>query len=326
MKITPTKVLIITVLLYLIAVIGWNFTFLTCIFPPIEQFILTYVNTTWSNPVRSLIGTWIGESFFPIVLYFFVVRPFRFQSILLTNYRPNLIRSLLLIVFTVGIFLVLVPVQKPTNIVVLLTFIGTGFAEEYSFRGVLTRAFRDRLGMVWATVLVSLLFSSAHWQEWFYVENVPVNQVGLSFLKIFVWGILFTVIAWRSESLVWASCIHTLNDFEAHIDPSYGDSFAITLMLCGVIGAELLRSVSKPKSIIPESGKASSEFEDTYPFNKMWGERIRWERNTMRQGIFLWQLAFVCLFFFLYCWCLFRKTFQIVFILLKTFGMFSRQE
>ncbi|MED1202588.1 CPBP family intramembrane glutamic endopeptidase [Heyndrickxia acidicola] len=257
----PTRALLITVVFYLIAVVGWNVTYLKLIFPFIEQFILTHAGTTWSNLLSSLIGTWIGESFFPIVLYIFVVRPYQLRTILLTSYRLNLLRTLLLILFTVGVYLIFAPLQMSTNLIVLLTFIGTGFAEEYSFRGVLTRVFRDRLGIVWATVLVSILFSSAHWSEWFNVEHVPMNQVCLYFLTIFVMGVLYTVIAWRSESLFWAACIHVLNDFNAHIEPSYEDSlkFVITLMVCGVIGAELLRFVSKPKSIVSESGKTSSE-------------------------------------------------------------------
>jgi membrane protease YdiL (CAAX protease family) len=254
-----TRALLITVVLYLIAVVGWNVTYLNLLFPFIEQFILTHVDTTWSNYLSDLIGTWIGQSFFPIALYFFVVRPYRFRTILLINYRFDLIRILLLILFTVGVFLIFVPLQKPPNLIVLLTCIGTGLSEEYSFRGVLTRVFRDRLGILWATVLVSILFSSAHWSEWFNVEHVPVNQVWLSFLTFFIMGILFTVIAWRSGSLFWAACIHTLNDFKA--ESPYGSSweFVVSLMVCGVIGAELLRFVSKPKSNITQLGKASSK-------------------------------------------------------------------
>ncbi len=258
-----TRALLITVVLYLIAVIGWNVTYLKLIFPFIEKFILTYMNTTWSNYLIDLIGTWIGQSFFPIALYFIVVRPYRFRTILLTNYRLDLIRTLFLIIFTVGLYLVFTPQQKPIYIIVLLTLICTGFTEEYSFRGVLTRVFRDRLGIVRATVLVSLLFSSAHCLEWFYIEQVPVNQVWISFIIVFIMGILFTVIAWRSGSLFWAAFIHTLHDFKAHIDPTYESSWKsiISLMICGVIGAELLRFVSKPKSNITNLGKSSSDAE-----------------------------------------------------------------
>lgn len=243
--------LLIAVLVYLVTVVGWTLVFFTYVSPFIRKFVLTHMFTTWSNLLSSLIGTWIGEAFFPIVLYFFIVRPYRFQTILPTNRRPSLIRVLLLVVFTVGLYLAFTPLQNPRYMIMLisLTSIGVGFAEEYSYRGVLTRVFRDRIGIVWSTILVSLLFSSSHWAEWFYREHVSVSQMRVSFLTIFVMAILFTVIAWRSGSLSWAALIHALNDFEAQIAPSYGTSwkFVITLMVCGVIGAELLRLVPKPK-------------------------------------------------------------------------------
>ncbi|WP_169794775.1 CPBP family intramembrane glutamic endopeptidase [Alicyclobacillus kakegawensis] len=141
------------------------------------------------------------------------------------------------------------PQPQPADIMILvaLTYIGVGFAEEYSFRGVLMRVFRDRLGMVWAAVVVSLLFSTAHWGEWFYHEHVPFGQLGMSFLAFFVSGMLFTVMAWRSGSISWAALVHALNDVQAQTS-AFTWQQAWTLMVCGVIGAELLRFASKVMS------------------------------------------------------------------------------
>lgn len=64
------------------------------------------------------------------------------------------------------IFLVLTPLRENSPIVVIvlaMEFVCVGCAEESSCRGVLTRVFRDRCGMVWAAVIVSVLFSLSPW-------------------------------------------------------------------------------------------------------------------------------------------------------------------
>lgn len=244
--------LLISIILYLVAVVGWTLVFFTYVGPFIKNFVLTHVISTWGNLLSSLVANWIGEAFFPTILYFFLVRPYRFQTLLPTNRRSTLIRALLLVVFIVGLYFAFTPLQKPAYMVILLslTFIGVGFAEEYSYRGVLTRVFRDRLGIVWATILVSLLFSTSHWGEWFFREHMPASQIWVSFLTIFIMAILLTVMAWRSGSLSWVALIHALNDFESQMS-HYGGSwnFTITLMACGLMGAEVLRLVSRTKHI-----------------------------------------------------------------------------
>ena len=208
----------------------------------------------------SFLGTNLGEVVFPLGLYFFVVKPYVKTPIINTR-SSNRYRLVVLTILIIGTYFLIVPrltyeYQVSSHLIMGATFIGVGLSEEWSDRGVLTRVFKDRFGIVWAIVIVSLMFALSHWAEVMIVDRQQIFTTGwlLHIADDLVFAVVLSVIAWRSASITWVAFLHFLLDWQpwlygipnwmTHINfPFLGNG--IVIYAIGIMGAEIIRAFTK---------------------------------------------------------------------------------
>jgi uncharacterized protein len=94
----------------------------------------------------------------------------------------------------------------PANLIIMavLAVILAPLAEEFVFRGVLFAAFHKTIGVIGSAVLLSALWSVMHW-----------GYSSQNLLALFLLGLLFAYIVWRTGSLWPAIVGHTANNLVA---------------------------------------------------------------------------------------------------------------
>ncbi len=89
-------------------------------------------------------------------------------------------------------------------------FIGSPFAEEIMYRGVVLQVFARRFGTVRATVFSSLWFALLHLPWWLY--SMPAAAIPSAMMTIFVYGLLFCGLFCWSRSIWGAAIPHVCNN------------------------------------------------------------------------------------------------------------------
>lgn len=140
-------------------------------------------------------------------------------------------------------------------------FMIVGLSEEWTFRGVITSALKQRTGIMLASVIASLLFAGSHWGLLLFNggQQLPFLDVLWQFFSDFLFGLIFTIIVWRGRSFLWAGFVHAIYDWQPwtaggrgwltriHI-PTIGES-AIVICVIGLLGAEVIRITSRRSDI-----------------------------------------------------------------------------
>jgi len=96
--------------------------------------------------------------------------------------------------------------EEPATLIVMgvLAVILAPMAEEFVFRGMLFAAFQKTIGVIGSAILLSALWSVLHW-----------GYSSQNLLALFLLGLLFAYIVWRTGSLWPAIVGHTANNFVA---------------------------------------------------------------------------------------------------------------
>jgi len=248
---------IIAIAIWLIDCFIWTPICFNYIDKTINTWFSAYDSYWWSG-LSMFIGTIIGELFLPILLYIFVARKY-FQNRVVNTRSPNRYYSWVLMVFLIGTYFFFVPnytyeYDLSNHLILGATFMGVGLCEEYAYRGVITRAFKEWFGVIPAVILGAILFSSSHWAELIVQSRQqflsPNWLSGMAGNLLF--GLVFGIVVWRSGSILWAAYLHFMNDWQSwtYGNPNWAMSFHIPwlgsdlgILVIGLMGAEILRLV-----------------------------------------------------------------------------------
>ncbi|MCA9923045.1 MAG: CPBP family intramembrane metalloprotease [Anaerolineales bacterium] len=102
----------------------------------------------------------------------------------------------------------------PVGFPIWFNFIlGSPFAEELFFRGVLLKELCMTVGAIWATLISAFAFALLHLPQWLLLDNLFGFELLLLFVTIFFYGIIFALLVNLTRSL-WGSLIpHWINNF-----------------------------------------------------------------------------------------------------------------
>lgn len=91
--------------------------------------------------------------------------------------------------------------------------LGSPFAEEAFFRGVLLQELRAIMGTTWATVVSAFAFALLHLPQWLILDKLAGAELLSLSVTIFTYGIIFAIFVNLTRSL-WASLLpHWINNF-----------------------------------------------------------------------------------------------------------------
>ena len=102
----------------------------------------------------------------------------------------------------------------PVSFSIWLNFIlGSPFAEEMFFRGILLQELRTILGSAWAILISAFAFALLHLPQWLILDNLFGVELLSMFSTMFIYGIIFAILVNLTRSL-WSSLIpHWINNF-----------------------------------------------------------------------------------------------------------------
>lgn len=102
----------------------------------------------------------------------------------------------------------------PTGFAIWFNFIvGSPFAEELFFRGVLLQELRKLLGAAWATIISAIAFTLLHLPQWLILDNLAAAETVSLSMSIFSYGIIFALLMITTKSLWGALLPHWINNF-----------------------------------------------------------------------------------------------------------------
>ena len=91
--------------------------------------------------------------------------------------------------------------------------VGSPFAEEIFFRGLLLQELKTVMGTTKATLLSAFAFGLLHLPQWLILDNLHGVELLSLFITIFTYGIIFALLVNLTKSL-WAALIpHWINNF-----------------------------------------------------------------------------------------------------------------
>jgi len=251
------RYIIVTLILYLINTFVWTPIFYKYIIKLFQNSFIYIPSQQLAISMSSLVMTTIGELFFPIVLYFAVVRPGRLQPLL--GLYPKRHRWILLSIMIIVTYSILTPWSNVSqllwrSLISGTTFIIVGLCEEWSSRGVMMRVIKDRFGIIWASIFTSVLFGISHWAELMFFQKLAISErMILNIFLISLSSVISVAIVWIGRSIVWMAVIHALNDWNVIMIGH--QSILLTwlyLPAFGLIGAIILRFYSSSRySIVP---------------------------------------------------------------------------
>lgn len=95
--------------------------------------------------------------------------------------------------------------------------IGSPFAEEVFFRGIVLRQ-ELKSRPVWLAILISAFaFTLFHLPSWIILQQQSVSELAINSIPILIYGIVFGVIYWLMKS-IWSTFIpHAANNFIAQL-------------------------------------------------------------------------------------------------------------
>lgn len=136
--------------------------------------------------------------------------------------RSYWFRGLVVGALVAGIYLALFiasTMQNPTlqlsdNFAIWFNFIiGSPFAEELLFRGVLFNELKRVVSAYWAIAISAILFAVLHLPVWLMLDGMALPTALQSFVQISLYGVVFAMLMHVTKSL-WASLTaHWLNNF-----------------------------------------------------------------------------------------------------------------
>lgn len=247
---TANRAICRAVVAYLALVLALTpLTFLV-IFPLATRLLSGEVaDTGWVHALASRLPQYVVYGLICGLFYAVVVRPLRLCPVLPVVGTPR--RSAAIACCAAAAFLLMTPVGVlvTPNAVGFLTFTITGVSEEWIFRGVLTRVVAERAGIWWATAIVSAAFALWHWGEIVFVDRQQLFSGGwfAALGSDFLFAVIFTVIVWRSRSIVWGGLMHCLGDWKPWLyDHAYWINTrhvpeAVLIYAVGLAGAEVIR-------------------------------------------------------------------------------------
>ncbi|QQE79169.1 CPBP family intramembrane glutamic endopeptidase [Alicyclobacillus sp. SO9] len=192
------------------------------------------------------------------IVYFMVARPFHLRPLFEkadgARHATVVLLCILLVFAALFRFQAVFTVR---NGIEMLTFMIVGLSEEWVFRGVMTRVLKHRVGMIWAVLIASTLFALSHWAVIGFADGkAPLTAYHFIALGTdFSFGVLLSIIVWRSRSILWGAFVHCVIDWKPSLrhwmfalhSPWFGADF-IQMLLIGLIGAELIRFYGNRKT------------------------------------------------------------------------------
>ena len=104
--------------------------------------------------------------------------------------------------------------KLPTGFALWLNFIvGSPFAEELFFRGVVFKELQKMMGVSKASILSALAFGAMHVPQWLLLDGLYGIELMSVFGSIFMYGMIFALLVYFTKSL-WAALLpHWINNF-----------------------------------------------------------------------------------------------------------------
>jgi len=245
--------------IYIVFGLGWTFVGLRWVGPQITAMlqapswlppsVWAAESDTWMA-IRSFVATLSGEIVLPLVLYLLLVRRYGLVPLLRRPVRfgAAALVSLASVAGAVAFAATQDAVLGAADAVMLLLFLGVvGPCEEWSFRGVLTRVMADRIGLLPAALVVSAAFGLNHVFEGLFVGHMSFGNDWAYIGTTALMGLIFTWVAWRSGSILWAATVHGLNDWlSVTAFQGTGLSLADNLVMVALalLGTEAVRLIS----------------------------------------------------------------------------------
>ncbi|GAB5493287.1 MAG: hypothetical protein Phog2KO_35020 [Phototrophicaceae bacterium] len=91
--------------------------------------------------------------------------------------------------------------------------IGSPFAEELLFRGVLFNELNRVTSSYLAIIISALLFAILHLPVWIILDGMPIGLLAQNFIQIFIYGLIFAMMMKFTKSLWTPLSAHWLNNF-----------------------------------------------------------------------------------------------------------------
>jgi membrane protease YdiL (CAAX protease family) len=246
---------------YLLLVLGVTPLGFYVVFPLAARWLSAHPpGSPWVAAVAGRLPQYAIYAFICFFFYVVVARPLRLRPVFGGSNSPR--RTAAVAGCALGAVLLTTPlgVWATPSAIGLLTFLITGVSEEWVFRGLLTRVVADRAGIVWAAVVVSASFALWHWGEILFVDRQRLLSAGwfAALAADFAFGLIFTVVVWRSRSLLWGGLVHGLADWHPWLGSprfwiqAWHVPTAVLVYGLALAGAETIRRLSPP--VVPPSG------------------------------------------------------------------------
>lgn len=194
------------------------------------------------------------------LFYFLVARPLKIRPVF---GEAKGYKRMVTLCLCIGITYVFVSpfdtIFTAINGIGILTYLITGLSEEWVYRGVLTRVFKENLSLIWAIVISSVLFALSHWAEVIFVDGqLPFSKGDfISLGQDLLFGLVFGVMAWRSRSIIWVAFLHCMADWQPYREPGrqwmldfhfpWLQLGYLQIYVIGLIGAEVIGFFTKSK-------------------------------------------------------------------------------
>lgn len=223
----------------------------------VDNFIGQWFSSDTSPLLQSVnffLQTDVGELILPVCLYLFVVRKYISRPIVNTR-QANKFQWMVKVALILLVFLLLVPQHAYRHYVLAEVEMGicwlvVGFCEEVSYRGIITRVLKDKLGLVWAVVISSLLFGFSHLG----VDLIHGGRFWSDIGNQALFGLVLGVSVWRGGSVLWAVFLHSMFDWQTvNIGEAHWVTYiqipgvyeSVAILIISLIGAEIMRSFTQ---------------------------------------------------------------------------------
>lgn len=233
-----------TAIIYLFGVMVWTPFVLSVFYPHLVSLLIPDGSSQWRQAGVYFFLQTFASMLIPCLMWLFVARPAKLTPLIDTDRRAHRIAVLIAVILFVILMTPLSVLSTPWVIVGVKLWM-TGLAEEWQYRGMMTRIGKQSLGLIWAIVIVSCLFGVSHWAEIAIYEHISLMtiQAWVQIASDVLAGLLFSLIYWRSRSLLWVAVVHGYVDWQpwtlASGRPWPHDG--IVAALAGIVGAEVIR-------------------------------------------------------------------------------------
>ena len=245
---TPLRPLIITLAIYLGDALLWLPLMFFVAYPAIFALLPAHTSHStlviWES-VLNLAADVLGEGALPLALAIVVV----WRGGLLPFFPGRqanraLLAALILLTLLFAVTLDWRTALSTVGILTGIQYLFVGVCEEWSFRGVILRVLRGKMGLIAAMLISSALFALWHWLALVVNAGAVVGSASwwASMAEYFVLGLLFALIAWLSRSILWAAVIHGVFDWGPWGSHALltGALPSILVLVIGLLGAMVI--------------------------------------------------------------------------------------